>query len=82
MQIEGEVPYELTAIPSGSFTFGGTVSYEEILQYGTHGDSYVMEDKRIYEGYEFPPLSPWVNGKTERLRRESWGGACDEDETG
>lgn len=70
VRTEDKIPYRLTAIPSGSLvTFGGTVFYEEILKYGTYGDFYVIEDKGSYEDYEFPPRSPWMNGKTERAKR-------------
>jgi hypothetical protein len=37
------------------FTFDGTMYYEPILGYGTHGDFYVMDGRPIIEGYEFPP---------------------------
>lgn len=37
------------------FTFDGTMYYEPILGYGTHGDFYVMDGQSIVRGYEFPP---------------------------
>jgi len=40
------------------FTFDGTMYYEPILGYGTHGDFYVMDGLPIVRGYEFPPRRP------------------------
>jgi hypothetical protein len=40
------------------FTFEGTMYYESILGYGTHGNFIVMDGQPIQEGYEFPPRDP------------------------
>jgi hypothetical protein len=39
-------------------TFDGTMYYEPMLGYGTHGDFYVMDGQPIEQGYEFPPREP------------------------
>ena len=39
-------------------TFDGRMFYEPFLGYGTHDDFYVMENEKLYEGYEFPPRNP------------------------
>jgi hypothetical protein len=39
-------------------TFDGTMYYEPVLGYGTHGDFYVMDGQPIEQGYEFPPRNP------------------------
>jgi hypothetical protein len=59
------IPHPMvTPLPSNGntkwvmFTFDGTMYYEPILGYGTHGDFYVMDGRPITEGYEFPPRSP------------------------
>jgi hypothetical protein len=39
-------------------TFNGRMFYEPFLQYGTHGDFYVMNGRPRVEGYEFEPRDP------------------------
>lgn len=40
------------------FAFDGTMYYEPILGYGTHGDFYVLDGQPKVRGYEFPPRRP------------------------